>query len=144
MAKDRFTIKERHGLHNAILHLHNEKTFVLAEKENNTISYTEKIKSYEKSTGNQSDEELIIALILLQIIKNYDYDPAKIEIKSSFEIGERREEGARAVEADICIKNDKGYIEIICKVKRIQDYFGTDDQTIIKQLIKKINNSNYN
>ena len=83
-------------------------------------------------------------MILLQIIKNYDNDPAKIEIKSSFEIGGRREEGSRAVEAEICVKNNKGDIEIICEVKRIQDYFGTDDPTIKKQLIKNLNYSNYN
>jgi len=140
MAKDRFTIEERQGFYNAILHLDNEKTFVLADKENDTLSYTDKIKSYEKITGTPSDEELTRALILLQIIKNYDYDPAKIEIENSFEIGGRREEGARAVETDICIKNDKGDIEILCEVKRIQDYFGTDDPSIKKQLFKPFEN----
>lgn len=140
MAKDRFTIEERQGFYNAILHLDNEKTFVLSDKENDTLSYTDKIKSYEKITGTPSDEELTRALILLQIIKNYDYDPAKIEIENSFEIGGRREEGARAVETDICIKNDKGDIEILCEVKRIQDYLGTDDPSIKKQLFKPFEN----
>jgi len=140
MAKDRFTIEERQGFYNAILHLDSEKIFVLADKDNDTLSYTEKIKSYEKITGTPSDEELTRALILLQIIKNYDYDPSKIEIENSFEIGGRREEGARAVETDICIKNDKGDIEILCEVKRIQDYFGTDDPSIKKQLFKPFEN----
>lgn len=140
MAKDRFTIEERQGFYNAILHLDNEKTYVLADKENDTLSYTDKIKSYEKITGTPSDEELTRALILLQLIKNYDYDPSKIEIENSFEIGGRREEGARAVETDICIKNDKGDIEILCEVKRIQDYFGTDDPSIKKQLFKPFEN----
>lgn len=149
MAKDRFTIEERQGFYNSILHLDSEKTFVLADKENDTLSYTDKIKSYEKITGTPSDEELTRALILLQLIKNYDYDPSKIEIENSFEIGGRREEGARAVETDICIKNDKGVIEILCEVKRIQDYFGTDDPSIRKQLFKpfesivKYNNAKY-
>lgn len=140
MAKDRFTIEERQGFYNAILHLDSEKTFVLADKDNDTLSYTDKIKSYEKITGTPSDEELTRALILLQIIKNYDYDYTKIEIENSFEIGGRREEGARAVETDICIKNDKGDIEILCEVKRIQDYFGTDDPSIKKQLFKPFEN----
>lgn len=140
MAKDRFTIEERQGFYNAILHLDSDKTFVLADKENDTLSYTEKIKSYEKITGTPSDEELTRALILLQIIKNYDYDPSKIEIENTFEIGGRREEGARAVETDICIKNDKGEIEILCEVKRIQDYFGTDDPSINKQLFRPFEN----
>lgn len=140
MAKDRFTIEERQGFYNAILHLDNEKTYVLADKENDTLSYTDKIKSYEKITGTPSDEELTRALILLQLIKNYDYDPSKIEIENSFEIGGRREKGARAVETDICIKNDKGDIEILCEVKRIQDYFGTDDPSIKKQLFKPFEN----
>lgn len=140
MAKDRFTIEERQGFYNAILHLDSEKTYVLADKENDTLSYTDKIKSYEKITGTPSDEELTRALILLQIIINYNYDASKIEIENTFEIGGRRKEGARAVETDICIKNEKGDIEILCEVKRIQDYFGTDDPSIKKQLFNPFEN----
>ena len=140
MAKDRFTIEERQGFYNAILHLDSEKIYVLADKENDTLSYTDRIKSYEKITGTPSDEELTRALILLQIIINYNYDASKIEIENTFEIGGRRKEGARAVETDICIKNEKGDIEILCEVKRIQDYFGTDDPSIKKQLFNPFEN----
>lgn len=140
MAKDKFTQEERYGFYNAIIHLDSDKDFVLADRDNDTLSYTNRIKSYEKIAGTPSNEELTRALILLHLIKNYGYDPSKIEIENLFEIGGRREEGARAVETDICIKNAKNEIEIICEVKRIQDYFGTDDISIKKQLFTPFEN----
>lgn len=140
MAKDKFSDEERNLFYNAILHLDNDKDFVIADKESDTLSYTDKIKSHEKISGKPSDEELTRALILLQLIKKYDYDPTKIEIENSFDIGGRREEAARAVQTDICITNNKGEIEILCEVKRIQDYLGTDDPSIRKQLFKPFEN----
>ncbi|MDO8336099.1 MAG: type I restriction enzyme HsdR N-terminal domain-containing protein, partial [Candidatus Saccharibacteria bacterium] len=120
--------------YNAIVYLDHGKDFVIADKENDTLSYTDKIKSHEKITGTPGDEELTRALILLHLIKSYNYDASKIEIENSFEIGGRREEKARAVETDICIKNSKGDIEILCEVKSINHFLGTDDSSIRKQL----------
>ena len=140
MAKEKFTKEERLGFYNAIIHLDSEKTYILADKDGDTLSYTKKINSHEKITGAPTDEELTRALILLHLIINYNYDATKIEIENSFEIGGRREEGARAVETDICIKNTNNEIEIICEVKRIQDYLGTDDPSIRKQLYKPFEN----
>lgn len=140
MAKEKLTKEERQAFYNAIIHLDSEKTYVLADKENDTLSYSARIKSYEKITGTPGDEELTRALIILQLIKNYNYEPAKIEIENSFEIGGRRVEGARAIETDICIKNEKDEIEIICEVKRIQNYLGTDDTSINNQLFKPFQN----
>jgi type I restriction enzyme M protein len=149
MVRDSFTTEERRCFYNAILYLDKEREFVLADKDNDTISYTEKIISHERIAGKPTDEELTRALILLQIIKNYHYDPSKIEIENSFQIGGHRQENARAVETDICIKNDKDEIIILCEVKRIQNYLGTDDPSIKKQLftpfenIVKYNKSKY-
>jgi type I restriction enzyme M protein len=134
MAKDRFTLDERQAFYNAISHLDPEKTFVLADKDTDTLSYTDKIQSGEKIAGTPGDEEITRALIILHLIKTYNYDHSLIEIENSFEIGGHRQDKARAVETDICIKNDKGVIEILCEVKRIQNFLGTDDPSIKKQL----------
>lgn len=140
MAKDRFTLDERQAFYNAINHLDPEKTFVLADKDTDTLSYTDKIKSGEKIAGTPGDEEITRALIVLHLIKTYNYDHSLIEIENSFEIGGHRQEKARAVETDICIKNDKGVIEILCEVKRIQNFLGTDDPSIKKQLFHPFEN----
>ncbi|MCW5908454.1 MAG: N-6 DNA methylase [Chitinophagales bacterium] len=140
MTRDKFSVEERKSFYNAILHLDTDKDYVVADKENDTLSYTSKIKSHEKISGRPSDEELTRAIILLQLIKNYDYDSAKIEIENSFEIGGHNEERARAVETDICIKNAKGEIEILCEVKRIHKYEGTNDTAIKRQLFYPFEN----
>lgn len=140
MNRDAFTNEERLAFYNAINYLDSEKNFVLADRDNDVLSYTEKIKSYERISGRPRDEELTRALIILQLIKNYGYAHSSIEIENSFSIGGRRKERARAVETDICIKNIENNIEIICEVKRIQDYFGTDDPSIKKQLFDPFEN----
>lgn len=140
MSKSRFSDEERICFYDAILFLDPEKEFVVADKESDTLSYTDKIKSEEKITGRPSDEELTRCLILLNLFKNYEYKPQDIEIENTFAIGGRREEGARAVETDIIIKDKNGQIEIICEVKRIHDYTGTGDSSIKKQLFDPHNN----
>jgi len=138
--KNRFTEKERIAFYNAIQFLDKNKEYVLIDKDIDTLAYTDKIKSYENITGRPSDEELTRAIILLHLIKTYRYKPENIEIENTFSIGGRREEGARAVETDICIKNDRGEIEILCEVKKIHDYYGTDDKSIKKQLFDPFEN----
>ena len=91
-------------------------------------------------SGRPSDEELTRCLILLNLLKNYGYKPENLEIENTFSIGGRREEGARAVETDIIIKNRQGQIEIICEIKRIHEYKGVDDSSIRKQLFYPHNN----
>lgn len=140
MAKEKFSPDERISFYNAIIHLDFNQVFVITDKENDTLSYTNKIKSYESITGSPSDEELTRALILLHLIISYNYDPSKIEIENSFAIGGRNTERARAVETDICIKNEKGEIEILCEVKKIHDFWGTDDPSIKKQLFTPFEN----
>ncbi|MFM6055243.1 MAG: hypothetical protein ACKPA7_27085, partial [Sphaerospermopsis kisseleviana] len=106
MSKTKFSDEERLCFYNAILHLDSEKEFVTVDKENDTLTYNrQKIQSEEKISGRPSDEELTRCLILLNLLKNYGYNPENIEIEDSFSIGGRREEGARAVETDIIIKN---------------------------------------
>lgn len=141
MSKTKFSDEERLCFYNAILHLDSEKEFVTVDKENDTLTYNrQKIQSEEKISGRPSDEELTRCLILLNLLKNYGYNPENIEIEDSFSIGGRREEGARAVETDIIIKNKQGQIEIICEIKRIHDYKGVDDSSIQKQLFDPYNN----
>jgi len=127
MSKDKFTDEERISFYNAIAHLDPKKHFIMHDKEADTLSYTDKITSYEIISGRPGDEELTRALILLHLIQSYGHAPETIEIENTFSIGGRRNEGARAVETDICIKNNKGDIEILCEVKRIQNYLGTGD-----------------
>jgi len=140
MSKSKFSDEERVCFYDAILFLDPEKEFVVADKESDTLSYTDKIKSEEKITGRPSDEELTRCLILLNLFKNYGYKPQDIEIENTFAIGGRRQEGARAVETDIVIKDKNGQIEIVCEVKRIHDYTGTGDSSIKKQLFDPYNN----
>lgn len=137
MSKTKFSDEERLCFYNAILHLDSEKQFVTVDKDNDTLTYNrENLKSGEKISGRPSDEEMTRCLILLNLIKNYGYKPESIEIENTFAIGGRRDEGARAVETDIVIKNKHGVIEIICEVKRIHEYKGVDDSSIRKQLFE--------
>ena len=140
MSLDKFSEEERIAFYNAIAELDPKKVYVNYDKEEDTLSYTDKIKSYEKITGKPGDEEITRALILLHLIYTYGHNSNSIEIENTFSIGGRRDEGARAVETDICIKNDKGEIEILCEVKRIQNYLGTDDSSIKKQLFDPFEN----
>lgn len=140
MAKDKFSIEERNMFYNAILFLDPNHDFVISDKDSDTLSYTERIKSYEKITGTPGDEEITRALIILHLINTYNYNPNKIEIENTFSIGGRNTDKARAVETDICIKNNNGDIELLCEVKRIHDYWGTDDPSIKKQLYMPFEN----
>jgi len=141
MSKTKFSDEERLCFYSAILYLDSEKEFVTVDKENDTLTYNpKKIKSEEKISGRPSDEELTRCLILLNLLKNYGYKPENLEIENTFSIGGRREEGARAIETDIIIKNRQGQIEIICEIKRIHEYKGVDDSSIRKQLFDPHNN----
>lgn len=133
---ERFSDEERIAFYNAIANLDPKKIYVEYDKEEDTLSYTDEIKSYEAISGKPSDEEITRALIILRLIITYGHKSTNIEIENTFTIGGRRDEGARAVETDICIKNESGDIEILCEVKRIQDYGGTDDSSIRKQLFE--------
>jgi len=140
MASEKFTSEERIAFYNAIEQLDPNQDFVRYNKQLETLSYSEKINSHEKISGRPSDEELTRALILLHLILSYGYEPAAIEIENRFAIGGRRGDGARAVETDICIKDVDGNIEILCEIKRIQNYLGTDDQSIKRQLFNPFEN----
>lgn len=65
MTRDKFTDEERVAFYNAIAHLDPKKDFVVYDKEGDTLSYTDKIKSHEKISGRPGDEEITRALILL-------------------------------------------------------------------------------
>ena len=143
MANDRFTNEERIAFYNAIAYLDPDMTSVIYNKDLDTLSYTKNIICYETISGNPTDEEITRALIVLHLIKTYGYTPDTIELENSFKIGGRRDEGARAVETDICIKSESGengFIEILCEVKRIQNFLGTDDSSIRKQLFDPFEN----
>lgn len=140
MSKDGFTSDERSAFYNAISFLDEKNDYINYDKNNDILSYTNKIKSYEKISGRPTDEELTRALIILHLIKTYYYNPELIEIENRFDIGGRNTDMARAVETDICIKNESGEIEILCEIKRVQDYLGTDDESIKKQLFYPFQN----
>jgi type I restriction enzyme M protein len=140
MAKDRFSDVERLSFYNSLIELDPHQDFVIIDKDSDTLSYTNKIKSFENISGRPSDEEITRALIILNLIFTYNFDYSKIEIENTFAIGGRNTDRARAVETDICIKNDDGEIEILCEVKKIHDYWGTDDPSIKKQLFTPYEN----
>ena len=143
MANDRFTNEERIAFYNAIAYLDPDMTYVIYNKDLDTLSYTKNIICCETISGNPTDEEITRALIVLHLIKTYGYTPDTIELGNSFKIGGRHDEGARAVETDICIKSESGengFIEILCEVKRIQNFLGTDDSSIRKQLFDPFEN----
>ena len=95
MIRDRFTDEERKAFYNAIIHLDPDKNLVIADKENDTLSYNDKkITCHEKISGRPGDEELTRALIILHLINNFDYEPEKIEIESSFSIGGHKDKNA--------------------------------------------------
>lgn len=141
MSKSKFSDEERVSFYNAILYLDSDKEFVTVDKESDTLTYNPlTIKSEERISGRPSDEELTRCLMLLNLIKNYGYNPKLLEIENTFAIGGRRDEGARAVETDIVIRDEQGQIRIICEVKRIHEYKGADDSSIRKQLFDPFNN----
>lgn len=140
MSKNRFSEIEREAFYNAILHLDSEAEIVICDKETDSLSYTSLLESEENITGRPTDEELTRALIILNLVNNYNYDISKIKIEDRFHTGGRSGVKARAVETDIVIKNDDDIIEIIIEVKKIHDFGGTDDQAINKQLFRPFNN----
>ncbi|MEG4330463.1 N-6 DNA methylase [Microcoleus sp. AT9_A2] len=141
MIATKFSEQERLCFYSAILHLDSDKEFVIVDKDKDILTYNLKnINSGEKISGKPTDEELTRCLILLNLIKNYGYNPESMEIEDRFSIGGRREEKSRGVETDIIIKNKQGHIEIICEVKRIHNYKGVDDDSIKKQLFHLYNN----
>ena len=141
MNRDKFTEQERKAFYNAILYLDPDNALVLPDVESDTLSYnTKKIICHETIGGRPTDEELTRALIILNLIKNYNYECSNIEIENSFNIGGHSDLKARAVETDICIKNKNGDIDVLCEVKRIHKYGGTDDKTIKKQLFDPFEN----
>ena len=115
MTRDKFTDEERIAFYNAIAYLDPSKVYVVHDKDTDTLSYTDKIKSYEKISGKPSDEEITRALILLHLINTYGHKSESIEIENTFSIGGRRGLGARAVETDICIKTHRVRLKYYAK-----------------------------
>lgn len=130
-----FSDEERMCFYDAILYLDGVREFVTVDKDNNTLAYNRKtIESEEKISGVPTDEELTRCLILLNLIKHYDYESERIKIEDSVRIGGIKSGGVRAVQTDIIIKNKQGEIDIICEVKRIHKYNGVGDLSIKDQL----------
>ncbi len=143
MTNNKFTDEERIAFYNAINFLDPDMVYVTYNKELDILSYTKNIICHETISGKPTDEEITRALIVLHLIKTYGYASNTIELENSFTIGGHREEGVRAVETDICIKNESGangIIEILCEVKRIHNFLGTDDNSIKKQLFDPFEN----
>lgn len=134
MPRSSFTEEERQAFYRAIAKLDPKGDLVVCDPVANSLSYSKKIKSYEKISGKPTDEELTRALILVNLIQRYGYSQNRIEIENRFAIGGRNPKLARAVETDIVILDDKGEIESLCEIKKIHDYKGTDDSSIKKQL----------
>ena len=146
----KFSYEDRVYFYDAIFHLDSEGEFVSIDKDNDTLTYNERtIESEERISGIPNDEELTRCLILLNLIKRYNYEPERIKIEDRFRIGGTSPDGARAVETDIIIKNKQEEIDIICEVKRIHEYKGVGDVSIERQLfvpyenITKYNSARY-
>ena len=135
MAATNFTDEERACFYAAITRLDRDGLYAIIDKDADTLAYNPtSITCHETISGRPSDEELTRCLILLRLILSYGYDPQSIEIEDTFEIGGRRQEGARAIETDIIIKDPRDSIQVICEVKRIHEYKGADDPHIETQL----------
>ena len=134
MPADRFSDTERRAFYAAIAALDPKRTYVIADAEADTLSYTGAFKSHETVSGRPRDEELTRAFILAQLFTRYGHQPSRIEIENSFEIGGRNTARARAVETDIVIRDATGAIETICEIKRVHEFLGVDDPAIRRQL----------
>ena len=84
MSKKAFTKDERLSFYRAIEHLDKDKIFINYDLDNDTLSYTNKIKTYEKISGMPTDEELTRALIIIHLIKTYGYSEKLIEIENTY------------------------------------------------------------
>jgi len=140
MSRAKFSSDERKLFYDAISKIDVDKTYVSIDKDNDTLTYTGIIDGKGVPRGRPTDEELTRCLILLNLIFKYGYKAADIRIEDDFAIGGRRSDRARAVETDIIIFNQQREVEVICEVKRIQDYKGADDTSIKKQLFDPFSN----
>ncbi|MFD2631160.1 restriction endonuclease subunit M [Idiomarina piscisalsi] len=136
MSKKAFTLDQRVAFYNAIANKDPEKKIVNYNKESDTLSYSSLIKSFERINGKPTDEELTRALILLYLIHDYNYSADKIVIEDYVEGGgsKRSRSSKKLLETDICITNEEGEIEVICEIKRIQDYNNSKDNSLENQL----------
>lgn len=133
------TEQERNYYYNAIQALDEKSEYVICDSVNDTLSYTEKIKSHERISGRPVDEELTRALIVVNLICRYGYHHTDLELEVSVEVSGREIKKA-VFQNDIALKNDKGeYIGLI-EVKRITDFQGVNDELIRKQLFHPYEN----
>lgn len=135
MSKDAFTSEQRIAFYNAIANKDPEKKIVIYDKDSDTLSYSNIIRSEERINGRPTDEELTRALILLYLILDYNYPVDKVSLEDYVASGGSKGfQQKKILETDICIKNDNNDIEIVCEVKRVQVYKSLKDSTIQHQL----------
>lgn len=135
-----YTTEIRECFFDTINSLDSEQEYVIANKKEDQLSYTSRIKCKERISGKPSDEELTRALILLNLIKNYKYSAERIIIEDRFEMAGRNKQRARAYEGDIMIleENLSDYKALI-EVKSFNSYKGVNDSMIDLQLFKALN-----
>ena len=133
------TVQERSYYYKAIQSADEAAEFVICDPINDTLFYTDKIHSNERITGRPTDEELTRALIVVNLIKKYNYSPDDLELELSVEYSGRNIT-TTAFQNDIAIKDDTGTYKSIIEVKRITSYTGVNDNAIKNQLFHPFEN----
>ena len=132
------TKSERSYYYKAIKHLDPTETYVICNELNDTLSYSKLIAS-PNLTGRPSDEELTRALIVVNLIINYNFRAEQLKLEATYGISVPGRKHTTITGAyyrnDIAIKSkDLTHYEKIIEVKRITDYLDRNDPLIKTQL----------
>lgn len=136
------TKSERSYYYKAIKNLDSKDTYVICDESADTLSYSDLIDS-PNLTGRPTDEELTRALIVVNLINNYNYKPEQLKLEATYGIsvpGRRHTTVSGAYyRNDIAIKSeDLSRYEKLIEVKRITDYHDREDPLIKTQLFDAV------
>lgn len=140
------TKSERSYYYKAIKHLDPDETYVICDESADTLSYSNIIES-PNITGKPEDEELTRALIVVNLIKKYNYDPKQLILEPGCTITVPGRNSTPITSAgfrnDIGIKTaDLSFFDKMIEVKRITDYKDRNDSLIKKQLFDPVEQLN--
>ena len=136
------TKNERSYYYKAIKNLDPKSTFIICDESADTLSYSKLINS-PNLTGRPTDEELTRALIVVNLIKNYNYKPEQLKLEATYGISIPGRKHTTVSSAyyrnDIAIKSeDLSKYEKLIEVKRITDYLDRNDPLIKTQLFDAV------
>lgn len=136
------TKSERSYYYKAIKYLDPKDSYVICDESADTLSYSRLIDS-PNLTGRPTDEELTRALIVVNLIINYNYKPEQLKLEATYGIkvpGRNHTTISGAYyRNDIAIKSeDLSTYEKLIEVKRITDYGDRNDISIKDQLFDAV------